>query len=148
MLKEKEAKWLDFFAGLNTIKITNEEEFTRFYKFLSDVGLDYILKNYNDFSDWQHLSRINNHNPDCIIFEYQPGKGLTFGSTLEKSKEWYGEEPLTVECFNTFYNNSRLVEQVKVFNEHKPIIDKDTFEKARTILSERDNMDEIDLEKE
>ncbi len=104
-----EIKWLDFFAGINTIIITNENDFNKFRNFLDDIGLGCLLKNERNFSDWQHLSIINGHNSNCIIFEYQPGKGMTFGSTKEESKEWHGVEPLTVSVNDTIYNNSKLV---------------------------------------
>ncbi len=102
-------KWLDFLSGINTIKITNEYEFNRFKKFLDDIGLGKLLNNYRDYYDWQHLSVINNHDPNCILFEYQPGKGMTFGSTIEESKDWHGEEPLTVNDLDSFYKNSNII---------------------------------------
>lgn len=113
-MHKDEIKWLDFFAGVNTIIITNEKDFNKFRNFLDDIGLGCLLKNERNFSDWQHLSIINGHNPNCIIFEYQPGKGMTFGSTKEESKEWYGDEPFNVSVFDSFYSNSNLINKDKV----------------------------------
>lgn len=114
-MKNEETKWLDFLTGVNTMMITNEQEFNKFRAFLDNLGLSKFLKNYREFSDWQHLSVINNHDPKCIIFEYQVGKGMTFGYTREDSIKWYGQEPLTVDVVDSFYKNSNL------FNENKTI---------------------------
>ncbi len=110
-MKTEETKWLDFFAGLNTMMIRNEQEFTKFRDFLDNLGLGKLLKKYREFSDWQRLSIINNHNPECIIFEYQVGKGMTFGYTKEESVNWYGQEPLTVDVLASFYKNSNLFDK-------------------------------------
>lgn len=103
LIQNKETKWLEFISGINTIMITNEEEFNKFRDFLTILGLDELLKNENTFSDWQHLSEINGKDPNCIIFEFQLHKGMTFGYTKESSKNWYGKEPLTVEVIDNFF---------------------------------------------
>lgn len=109
LLINKENKWLDFIAGINTIMVSNEEEFNKFRKFLDDLGIGKILNDYRTFSDWQHLSEINNKNPNYIVFEFQITKGLTFGYTKESSKDWFGVEPLNVKDLESFYKNSKLL---------------------------------------
>lgn len=108
MINEKN-KWLDFIAGINSIMVSNEEEFNKFRKFLDDLGIGKLLKDYRTFSDWQHLARINNKNPNYLVFEFQITKGLTFGYTKESSKNWFGVEPLNVKDLESFYTNSRLL---------------------------------------
>lgn len=110
-------KWLDFFAGGNTVMIRNEKEFNKFRDFIDDLGLREIFKKDKTFEDWQHLSVINNYDPNCIIFEYQPFKGMTFGYTKEESEKWYGQEPFTVDIFDSFYKNSKLFENNKTKNK-------------------------------
>ena len=110
-----EEKWLDFFCGFNTIMITKEEEFNKFRDFLTSLGLEELLRNGNTFSDWQHLSEINGKYPNCIIFEFQLHKGITFGYTKESSKGWYGEEPLTIEVIDAFFKKlEKLKEENRI----------------------------------
>lgn len=120
-MTNRDIKWLDFLSGINTIKITNEYEFNIFKKFLDDIGLGDLLNNYRDYYDWQHLSVINNHDPNCILFEYQPGKGMTFGSTIEESKDWHGKDPLIVNDLDCFYKNSNLVNKELVEEKYEDI---------------------------
>lgn len=112
-MQKDDIKWLDFFGGINTIIVNNEIEFNKFYDFMNDLGLQGLFHNTTTFGEWQHLSIINGKDPNCIIFEYQPGKGMTFGYTKESSKEWYGEEPLNINDLDSFYKNSKLVEKNK-----------------------------------
>lgn len=107
-MNKKDIRWVDFITGSNTITITNENEFNKFKEFLNCLGLDILLNNYNNFSDWQQLSKINKNDPNCIIFEYQPNKGLTFGYTKESSKKWYGIESYTTEVLDSFFDNNKL----------------------------------------
>lgn len=116
-MKRTDIKWLDFLAGINTLMITSETEFNKFRDFLDDIGLGGLLKNDREFFNWQRLSKINGYDPNCIIFEFQPGKGMTFGYDKESSKEWYGEYPLTIDVIDSFYNNSKLVKKDKVMSE-------------------------------
>lgn len=102
-------KWLDFIAGINSIIVSNEEEFNKFRKFLDDLGIGKLLKDYRTFSAWKHLAIINNKNPNYLIFEFQITKGLTFGYTKESSKNWFGVEPLNVKDLESFYVNSKLL---------------------------------------
>lgn len=106
-MQRSDIKWLDFLSGLNTIVISNEKEFNKFRDFLMDIGLEILLRNETEYADWRQISLINNYNPDCIIFEFQPAKGMTIGYTIESSKEWYGEDPMTVDVLDSFYKNSR-----------------------------------------
>ncbi len=108
-MQRSDIKWLDFLSGLNTIVINNEKEFNKFRDFLMDIGLESLLRNEIEYTDWQRISLINNYNPDCIIFEFQPAKGMTIGYTIESSREWYGEDPMTVDVLASFYQNSRCV---------------------------------------
>lgn len=105
----EENKWLDFIAGINSIIVSNEEEFNKFRKFLDDLGIGKLLKDYRTFSAWKHLAIINNKNPNYLIFEFQITKGLTFGYTKESSKNWFGVEPLNVKDLESFYVNSKLL---------------------------------------
>lgn len=106
-MQRSDIKWLDFLSGLNTIVINNEKEFNKFRDFLMDIGLESLLRNETEYTDWQQISLINNYNPDCIIFEFQPAKGMTIGYTIESSREWYGEDPMTGDVLDSFYQNSR-----------------------------------------
>ena len=90
-------KFIDFLSNRNVIKITNEEEFVRFYNFLEKLNLLDILKNNTKFQNWQKLALINNRNIHCFLFEYDNTRGLTWGDDIQKSINWYGIEPLTVE---------------------------------------------------
>lgn len=108
-LINEENKWLDFIAGINSIIVSNEEEFNKFRKFLDDLGIGKLLKDYRTFSAWKHLAIINNKNPNYLIFEFQITKGLTFGYTKESSKNWFGVEPLNVKDLESFYVNSKLL---------------------------------------
>ena len=110
-MKRADIRGLDFFSGSNTIMITNEKEFNKFREFLDNLGVSCLLRGERDFSDWQRLSKINGHNPNCIIFEYQPRKGMTFGYTKESSTKWYGEEPYTIEVLDSFFENSKLYKE-------------------------------------
>ena len=83
---------------------------------MNDLGLQDFFHGVKDFSEWQHLSKINKYPSDYIIFEYQPCKGMTFGYTIEQSKEWYEEEPLPVNVVDSFYNKSKLFNQNKNLN--------------------------------
>jgi hypothetical protein len=112
-LQRSDIKWLDFLSGLNTIVINNEKEFNKFRDFLMDIGLEVLLRNETEYADWQRISLINNYSPDCIIFEFQPAKGMTIGYTVESSKEWYGEDPMTVDVLDAFYENSRCAKEDK-----------------------------------
>lgn len=108
-LINEENKWLDFIAGINSIIVSNEEEFNKFRKFLDDLGIGKLLKDYRTFLAWKHLAIINNKNPNYLIFEFQITKGLTFGYTKESSKNWFGVEPLNVKDLESFYVNSKLL---------------------------------------
>lgn len=108
-LINEENKWLDFIAGINSIIVSNEEEFNKFRKFLDDLGIGKLLKDYRTFSAWKHLAIINNKNPNYLIFEFQITKGLTFGYTKESSKNCFGVEPLNVKDLESFYVNSKLL---------------------------------------
>lgn len=116
-MNRNDSKWLELFTGINTIIVNNEIEFNKFNKFLYDIGLGHLLKDYKTFSDWQHLAKINNRPTDYLIFEFQIGKGMTFGYTKEDSKSWYGEDPLTVNDLDSFYKNSKLFNKEKVVEE-------------------------------
>lgn len=99
-------KWLEFITGNNTLLIDNENDFNKFKEFLEYLNLSDVLNKYNTYSEWEHLAKINNYDYGYIIFEFQPYKGLTFGYTKESSKNWYGDDPLTIK-------NIDLVEKVK-----------------------------------
>ena len=90
-------KWIDFLSHNNTLLITNEKEFNSFKRFLNKLGIVDILGNNTDYIEWKSLARINNTNPNSILFEYDNYKGLTFGSTIEESKNYYGVNPLIVD---------------------------------------------------
>lgn len=112
-----EIKWLNFINGSNSLMIKNKNEFDIFKDFICDIGLNNLLKSKTEFCDWQNLAVINGHNPDYIIFEMQPGKGLTFGYTEEESKKWFGEDSLNVSIFDFFYENSQIVKDIANLSE-------------------------------
>ena len=90
-------KWLSFLSTNNTLLINNEIEFEQFKTFLLKLDMIDILRGYMQYSDWQYIAKNNGYPINYIIFEYNNFKGLTFGYTIEKSKEWYEKEPLTVK---------------------------------------------------
>ena len=110
-MNKNDIKWLDFFGGVNTFIIRNKSEFNKFYNFMCDLGLQDFFHNDKTFEAWQHLAKINNRVSDYIIFEYQPCKGMTFGNSIEESRNWYGEEPLTTDALDAFYSNSTLCQK-------------------------------------
>lgn len=105
---KKNTEWLNFLSGGNSLLINNEKEFEKFSKFLDYLGLKSFLLNYNTYSEWQHLAKINNRESDYIIFECSPSKGITFGYTKESSLDWYGEEPYNVDIIDNFFENLNL----------------------------------------
>lgn len=107
-------KWIEFLSTNNTLMITNENEFNHFKMFLQRIEMLDILKNNTHYSDWQYASKINEKNPNYIIFEYDNNRGLTFGYTKEASKKWYGKEPLTVKD----------IELLKDINKRKTVPDR------------------------
>ena len=111
LMNRNDIKWLDFFGGVNTIIVRNKSEFNKFYNFMSDLGLQGLFHNDKTFEAWQHLAKINGCVSDYIIFEYQPSKGMTFGYSIEESKNWYDKEPLDVSVLDSFYSNSKLFNQ-------------------------------------
>ena len=62
--------WIAFFSGANVIKVTNENEFNIFKKFLDDCGVLDLLKDDLTFKDWQHLAEINNKKTNLFLFEF------------------------------------------------------------------------------
>lgn len=90
-------KWIEFLSHNNTLMVTNEKEFNSFKKFLIKLDIIDILGKNTDYIEWKSLARINGKNPNCILFEYDNYRGLTFGSTIEESKQYYGTEPLVVD---------------------------------------------------
>ncbi len=116
-MNRDDIKWLDFFGGVNTIIIRNKLEFNKFYNFMSNLGLQGLFHNDKTFESWQHLAEINGYVSDYIIFEYQPCKGMTFGYSIETSKDWYDKEPLTVDVLDAFYSNSTLFKNKNEINK-------------------------------
>ena len=53
-LINEENKWLDFIAGINTIIVSNEDEFNKFRKFLDD---SLVYPNVNPFVIWNSKIR-------------------------------------------------------------------------------------------
>lgn len=117
LMNRNDIKWLDFFGGVNTIIVRNKSEFNKFYNFMSDLGLQGLFHNDKTFEAWQHLAKINGCVSNYIIFEYQPSKGMTFGYSIEASKDWYDKEPLTVDVLDAFYSNSTLLKNKNEINK-------------------------------
>lgn len=117
LMNRNDIKWLDFFGGVNTIIVRNKSEFNKFYNFMSDLGLQGLFHNDKTFEAWQHLAKINGCVSNYIIFEYQPSKGMTFGYSIEASKDWYDKEPLTVDILDAFYSNSTLLKNKNEINK-------------------------------
>lgn len=98
-------KWIEFLSGNNTLLINNEIEFNQFKRFLEQKGMINILRKDTEFYNWQHLAGINGKPTNYIIFEYDNYKGLTFGYTIEESKNWYEKDPLTIKDFELKQSN-------------------------------------------
>lgn len=94
--------WITFLSGRNVIKVTNENEFNTFKKFLEKCGLLYILKDDLEYKDWQHLAEINNKNTNIFLFEYHNEKGITWWDNIKEAEDWYGEKPIEINELNEF----------------------------------------------
>lgn len=104
--------WIAFFSGANVIKVTNENEFNIFKKFLDDCGVLDLLKDDLTFKDWQHLAEINNKKTNLFLFEFDNYKGITWNDDLKNSIDYYGENPIEVLELEDFLNR-RTIENNK-----------------------------------
>lgn len=98
-------KWIEFLSKNNTLLINNEKEFNQFKKFLQHLDMLSILGKNTEYYNWQYLAGINCKPTNYIIFEYDNYKGLTFGYTVQKSKDWYDKEPLTIKDLEIIQSN-------------------------------------------
>ena len=90
--------FITFITGQGTILVKDEKDFNKFVNMLKDHKCEQILKNRKmdgqDWNEWLSLATLNGLDPNCFVFEYQPGKGLSWYDNVEKPTEWYGEAPM------------------------------------------------------
>lgn len=89
----------DFKQGKNVIKVSNPIEMSKFRKLLHNEGMKDELKWFKthcpDWPDLVRLGQLNNkHDIYTFLFEYTPGKGLTWTDDIAKSTEWFGKKPI------------------------------------------------------
>lgn len=79
-----------FIDGENTIVIRNKKEFAMLEQILKPLGISLRFS----YEEYKNLAVINHcKNPNIIILENQPGKGITFYRDIKNSVDWYGVEP-------------------------------------------------------
>lgn len=83
--------FVNFLAGINTIKINNETEFETFKELCSLVGFDFE----GERGEWKWWHRGNNKDAP-LYFEHQPGKGITCYESEKESIDWYGLTPYSL----------------------------------------------------
>lgn len=105
--------WIKFLSGTNVLKVTNEQEFNEFKNFLNDCGLIEILNNDTEYSDWQHLAKINGKDENIFLFEYNNHKGLTWWDSEKEAKDWYGEPPIKIDAIKEFFDKKIMIEAEK-----------------------------------
>ena len=105
--------WIKFLSGTNVLKVTNEQEFNKFKNFLNDCGLIEILNNDTEYSDWQHLARINGKDENVFLFEYNNHKGLTWWDSVKEAEDWYGEPPIEIDAIKEFFDRKIIIEVEK-----------------------------------
>jgi len=91
--------FIKFITGTGSILVTDEKSFDRFIAMLKDHKVTEILPkrgNSSSFSWWQNIAEINGNSGDLFVFEYQPGKGLSWYSDVETPTDWYGEAPMKI----------------------------------------------------
>ena len=92
--------FINFITGQGTILVKNEKDFNKFVKMLKDHNCEQILKNRKtdgqDWNEWLSLASINGLNPNCFVFEYQPGKGISWYDNVDKPTSWYGVAPMSI----------------------------------------------------
>ena len=79
-----------FVEGVNTIIVRSEKEFEKLKEVLRPCGVSLVYP----YEKWKELARINRHeNPNILIFENQPYRGVTFYKRIKDSVDWYGVKP-------------------------------------------------------
>lgn len=100
--------WIDFLSGSKVIKVTNENEYEVFKKFMEECGLLYTFQGTLTFKDWQYIARKNERNENIFLFEYNNYKGLTFSDNIEESIKWFGDKPIETSELNNFFKRKEL----------------------------------------
>lgn len=101
--------WIKLLSGTNVLKVTNEQEFNEFKNFLNECGLIEILNNDTEYSDWQHLARINGKDENIFLFEYNNHKGLTWWDSVKEAEDWYGEPPIEIDAIKEFFDKKHII---------------------------------------
>ena len=83
--------FVNFLAGINTIRINNETEFEAFKELCSSVGFDF--DGGREEWQWWHKCKLKDA---PLYFEHQPGKGITCYENERDSVEWYGIKPYSL----------------------------------------------------
>lgn len=98
MLNNKQ-KILEFLQGIKVITVHDPHDFKLLKDELNSMGLLDMLvrkKEQNNLMYWRELASINQrlgiYYGQSLIFECQPGKGITFSWDMKKAEEWWGKE--------------------------------------------------------
>lgn len=90
--------FIEFISGMNAIQVASKADFNKFIAMLKDHKCEQILgRNLAkglDYAYWQELADINRKNRDLFLFEYQPGKGLSWSDDVKQVASWYGRDPI------------------------------------------------------
>lgn len=90
-------RFREFLEGKNTILTKNEDEFKFFLELLlkNRIRINQFEK-HSDWWYWQYIAMINDKDKEFkgyLLWEYSKG-GITFWTSIEKSKEWYHKNPI------------------------------------------------------
>ena len=92
--------FIKFITGQGTILVKDEAGFNRFVNMLKDHKCEQVLKTRRSsgqsWDEWVNLAMLNGLNTDCFVFEYQPGKGISWYDDVDKPTDWYGEAPMKI----------------------------------------------------
>ncbi len=99
--------FIEFISGQNTVLVQSSEDFNAFIQMLCYHKAERILgtrpRNIDgsnklpiEYEFWTKLSVINGHNPDILVFEYQPGRGISIYYDIKTPTDWYGKCPMKI----------------------------------------------------
>lgn len=80
-LKSWNSNLVTFLSGNNTVLVSNPREMIILQQKLANIGL--LLKDM--------------YKGKPIAIEYENSKGFSFYDDIQKSVEWYGEDPLKID---------------------------------------------------
>lgn len=90
--------FIEFISGMNAVLVQGKADFDKFIDMLKDHKCEQILgrkwAQAMDYAYWQDLADINRKNRDLFLFEYQPGKGLSWSDDIKQVASWYGRDPI------------------------------------------------------